>query len=173
MRHENVGLLVCALKKAGVVQHRDVNSYIHQIVCDDQKMKCMYGDCPECKIKLLPPLEPEMGRKEVTCYQWQTVRKDDGSTVTEKVAMTKDGFDAYAYLEKLLKPRFTTHVYNIHHQYNAIKDLRKNLDDDECLIHIDFSENYTAEYSSAVQSTHFGASRRQISLHTGMVCRTE
>jgi hypothetical protein len=38
----------------------------------------------------------------------------------------------------------------------------------DVLIHIDFSENYIAKLSSAIQSAHFGASQRQITLHTGV-----
>ena len=33
---------------------------------------------------------------------------------------------------------------------------------------IDFSENYVAKYNEEVQSVHFGASKRQISLNTGV-----
>ncbi|KAF2887192.1 hypothetical protein ILUMI_18981 [Ignelater luminosus] len=33
---------------------------------------------------------------------------------------------------------------------------------------IDFSENYVTKYSTEIQATHFGASKRQISFHTGL-----
>ena len=36
-------------------------------------------------------------------------------------------------------------------------------------MHVDFSENYNCKYSNEIQSMHFGPSRRQISLHTGVV----
>ena len=37
------------------------------------------------------------------------------------------------------------------------------------MIHIDFSENYTCKFSSETQSVHFGASRQQASMHTGVI----
>ena len=37
----------------------------------------------------------------------------------------------------------------------------------ECMIHIDFAENYVAKISREIQSMHFGASQNQITLHTG------
>lgn len=35
-------------------------------------------------------------------------------------------------------------------------------------MHIDFSENYNTKYESEIQNVHSNASRRQISLHTGV-----
>lgn len=34
---------------------------------------------------------------------------------------------------------------------------------------MDFSQNYVAKYDKEIQSAHFGASNRQISLHTGLL----
>ncbi|CAC5383346.1 unnamed protein product [Mytilus coruscus] len=39
---------------------------------------------------------------------------------------------------------------------------------DECLLHIGFSENYVCKMSEEIQSMHFGASKKQLSLHTGV-----
>jgi hypothetical protein len=38
----------------------------------------------------------------------------------------------------------------------------------ECIVHIDFSENFTCKMSSEIQSMHFGASKHQLSLHTAV-----
>ncbi len=40
--------------------------------------------------------------------------------------------------------------------------------DHECLIHVDFSENYACKYSSEIQAVHF-ASNQQATLHTGVL----
>ena len=61
------------------------------------------------------------------------------------------------------------HRYRIDHQYKALKDLKDKLGDDEILFHVDFSENYGCKYNAEVQSMHFGGSREQVTLHTGMV----
>ena len=56
------------------------------------------------------------------------------------------------------------------HQYKIYKDLKQNIEDQvEVLFHIDFSENYGSKCSEEVQPMHFGASRKQISLHTGVL----
>lgn len=60
------------------------------------------------------------------------------------------------------------HEYRIVHQHRFRKQLIENLKPEECFILMDFSENYCCKYSSEIQAIHFGASRNQITLHTGM-----
>ena len=60
------------------------------------------------------------------------------------------------------------HFFNIGHQYKTLRFLRENLDEGEIMIHMDFSENYSCKYQKEIQSVHFGASQKQISLHTGV-----
>ncbi|CAH2014479.1 unnamed protein product, partial [Acanthoscelides obtectus] len=65
--------------------------------------------------------------------------------------------------------KFFVHQRNIIHQYSAINHLKQNLQDDDVLIHIDFSENYYTKYAEEIQAFHFGGSRAQLSLHTVVV----
>lgn len=64
-------------------------------------------------------------------------------------------------------PPFLKHLYNTEHQYQTMSEIRKNLKENELFIVIDFSENYNCKFSEEIQSVHFGASKKQISLHTG------
>lgn len=41
--------------------------------------------------------------------------------------------------------------------------------EDEIIIIRDFSENYTCKMSEEIQSAHFGASKNQFTLHTGVI----
>jgi hypothetical protein len=45
---------------------------------------------------------------------------------------------------------------------------RDNLKSNECAVLVDFSENYATKYETEIQSVHFGASRKQVTLHTGV-----
>lgn len=38
----------------------------------------------------------------------------------------------------------------------------------EVMVHVDFAENYDCKLNREIQSMHFGASKRQITLHTGI-----
>lgn len=49
------------------------------------------------------------------------------------------------------------------------KKCKETLSATECIIHCDFSENYLAKMSEAVQATHFGTSKQQFTLHTGVI----
>lgn len=61
------------------------------------------------------------------------------------------------------------HTARISHQYKTISSLKENLSESDTLIHMDFGENFTCKYGREPQSVHFGASREQITLHTGVL----
>lgn len=64
---------------------------------------------------------------------------------------------------------FKRHVYYYIHQSSLLKELKKNLKKEELIFRIDFSQNYVCKYNEEIQSAHFGASKKQISLHTGVI----
>jgi hypothetical protein len=49
-----------------------------------------------------------------------------------------------------------------------VRQKRENMNDDEAIVHIDFSENYMCKFNREVQSCHFGSANGQVSLHTGV-----
>lgn len=61
------------------------------------------------------------------------------------------------------------HIFNIRWQYSMYRKLRENLGPNECLIHVDFSENYSCQYAREIQAVHFGGSHKQATLHTGVL----
>lgn len=65
--------------------------------------------------------------------------------------------------------KFLDHQRNIVHKYKTMNNLKSNLQDDEVLIHVDFSENYSTKYAKEIQNFHFDGSRAQLSLHTLVV----
>ena len=48
------------------------------------------------------------------------------------------------------------------------RDLKSSLKENEVLLHIDLAENYLSKMSKEIQIMHFGASKSQITLHTGV-----
>ena len=62
-------------------------------------------------------------------------------------------------------PKLCWHIMVLRHQneaYQAIKEA------DACNMIVDFSENYKCGHTMAIQSSHFGASNQQLTLHTGV-----
>ncbi|KAL8592824.1 hypothetical protein ACOMHN_045978 [Nucella lapillus] len=54
---------------------------------------------------------------------------------------------------------YTRHLFNKTTQYNHFRHLRDNLQPNECIVHIDFSENYVGKMHKEIQAFHFGASQ--------------
>lgn len=112
--------------------------------------------------------------EETTCFQWKTKEESrliKGEAKEITVTASEQITDK---LESLIDtfcqemPRFKIHIYNITNQLNHYRALKENLKKTEALIHIDFSENFQCKLSKEIQGMHFGASQRQITLHTGM-----
>lgn len=61
------------------------------------------------------------------------------------------------------------HIYNIKVQYKSYRAAIDNLKNNEIVLHVDFSENYNCKHFEEVQSHHFGGSRKQVTLHTGVM----
>ena len=49
------------------------------------------------------------------------------------------------------------------------RSLRSNLSPPNCIIHIDFSENFSCKFSSEIQAVHLGGSHSQVTLHTAVL----
>ena len=64
---------------------------------------------------------------------------------------------------------FRRHNFNIYHQFTMHRDMKRPLEENVCVIHVDFSENWNFKYTSEIQSMYFGASQNQATLHTGML----
>ena len=172
------------LHREGIIPSSSQSEQYNQLVCDKESKTCMYGTCGNCKDNRLPPISHEADCREVTYSQWVTKEKEftkrsEGEQETRKAKVTvKESREItigelYLKFETDLKPRFTTHTFNIGHQYRTLRSLKEQMSADEVTVHVDFSENYTCLYGAEIQSVHFGGSHRQASLHTGVYYTTK
>ncbi|WAR24778.1 hypothetical protein MAR_038447 [Mya arenaria] len=170
--YENLNYKIQTSYKENMVHSKDANVLINEIVCTQENKECMYRECRQCEDKQLS-CENADG-KQVLWNMWKNQRIDkekDGKktvvnkTVKEKVQGTKETLADE--LNKELS-RACRHVFNIRHQYKSLKYLQQKMTHEEIMVHIDFSENYNTKYANEIQSVHFGASKQQISLHTGI-----
>ncbi|XP_061598342.1 uncharacterized protein LOC133461445 [Cololabis saira] len=169
-RHENLQFMANALQSQGLLSSRNIEEMSEATMCDTKAKTCAYGECGECLLTCYPTLKTP-GEEIIGLSQWMSekVTKDEKvSTVTVKREITKTEQDLNTeFQERLLL--FRRHVFNIKWQFNAYRELRTSLKNSECLVHIDFSENYSCKYSQEIQSVHFGGSHQQASLHTGVL----
>lgn len=61
------------------------------------------------------------------------------------------------------------HVFNIKAQFRNFRKCLENLQSDEVVLVVDFSENYSCKYEKEIQGHHFVGSRNQVSFHTIVV----
>lgn len=169
-RHENLQFMANALQSQGLLSSRNIEEMSEATMCDPKAKSCAYGECGECLLTCYPMLKTP-GEEIIGLSQWMSekITKDEKvSTITVKREITKTEQDLNAeFQERLLL--FRRHVFNIKWQFDAYRELRMSLKNNECLVHIDFSENYSCKYSQEIQSVHFGGSHQQASLHTGVL----
>lgn len=113
----------------------------------------MYKECKKYEKKKLEfECEDDIRGKQVWVYAWKNRHeericvKPNGEkrkfsvqvTVKEKVFFTLENL--LDEMNKLMTSKVCRHLYNIRHQYAQVKSLKENLANNECIIHIDFSE---------------------------------
>lgn len=170
-KHENIAFLVTALKSNKVIKYGDIGNLLKDIVCSVRKEECMMGLCPRCNVK---EINFDTGNdEEIKFYKWQTVtevKNVKGITKPYKHVEKTTMMEKKSVVVNLFKKELVTfkkHVFFMIHQAKMLKSKTEMPGKDEIIFQVDFSQNYIAKYASEIQSMHFGASQKQISLHTG------
>ena len=168
--HENLEFMAIKLHDVAILQTRNIEQLADNISCDPKSKSCMYGECQTCRDSI--PEINDFGQEDEVIYtQWRTVAeplptdKERTFNITTKV---KEKATKQILLERFQSSltKFRRHLYTIRHQFSSCRELRRRLSPSECVIHIDFSENFSGKFGSEIQSVHFGGSHKQVTLHT-------
>ena len=170
---ENLRFKAESLQKIKAVPDGSIENLVKHVACNAKSQTCMYNNCGICKEKSFE-VSNDIINDTVTWHAWRAAEKEivkDGkdkqiSVVVKELQSGTVGDLLEVFSSDLL--RYKRHFFNIYNQFQYYRGLKSNLKEDECLIHVDFSENYTCKMSSEIQSMHFGASKPQISLQTGI-----
>lgn len=176
--HENIILLSKSLVINNIVAQKNIYKIIDSIVCEPRTENCMLRKCSKCKNKTVK-INTEKDRNEELSYKkWVTKKENRISAKTKKeisvqLTVKETIVTTVADIEEnfqsdLLIP-FMAHLQRIIHQSKIAKDIKETLSECDLYILMDWSENYLCKYAQEPQSVHFGASRQQVSLHTGMI----
>lgn len=173
-KHENMDLLITSLKRNRIIKENTTTEILSSICCDIFKVECLQRTCPICRNRHLNYQEFD-NSKDVVYWAWKKIKKnykkngvDKIAINVEKVRITVKPLQLINIFEDNLKP-FLTHCSNIRNQSQAFKHYKQNMTEKDCVVHIDFSENYSTKYGSEIQSVHFGGSRQQFTLHTSVI----
>ncbi|KAL1258954.1 hypothetical protein QQF64_009531 [Cirrhinus molitorella] len=177
--HENLGFLVEKLHSLRLIGSTDLEEMAESVCCDPNSKDCMYNECPACKNKDFPVACGGDMQASVCFTQWTTktvVREKNKEGKKEKVpvkmTVKKRSETSLQNLLEIFQQQLTNfkrHLFNIKQQFTYFQELKKSMTDHECLIHVDFSENYACKYSSEIQAVHFASNQHQATLHTGVL----
>lgn len=173
VKHENFNFMVTKLNRLKQVTARSTSELIKQYSCDLTSYKCMFGECLKCKS--IDTISGDSDLDTIISYwQWQSqqetriVRGENKIIrMTNKVMISSSIKDLKTALGAAI-PEMKKHLYGIHANNKEKKGTKENLKANEIMMQIDFSENYVTKYAQEIQSVHFGASKAQLSLHTGV-----
>ena len=70
--------------------------------------------------------------------------------------------------EIIFREKFCRHCYNIYRQFSELKFMKKNLEENEVILSVDFSRNYENKQVHEVQSVYFG--HENFTLYTAACC---
>lgn len=173
-KHDNIQFQADRLHELKIIEAKRVEDNIKYVVRDEKSLNCMYGIC-KCENRM--PFAPTVAlNTDIWWHQWNTVQEKYSKDGQEKTALkyvrskvTGTVLQLQESFLQALKQELSPHVFNIRHQYQAYRKLKHDIAEDSAIVHIDFSENWTCKYASAIQSTHFGAANQQVTLHTGVL----
>lgn len=128
-----------------VLSTQDVNQLVATICCNDDQ-KCAYRECQQCGQKKVPLQNHDPGQ-QVKWKKWITRRverpnKKKGSedkTTTVSVTLREEQQCSLSALivdfqEQIAK--IARHLFNIKHQYKALRTLSENSEDSEVVINV-------------------------------------
>ncbi|XP_054278012.1 uncharacterized protein LOC128996630 isoform X2 [Macrosteles quadrilineatus] len=203
VKHANFDLMIRPLARNHILKVKSTKEVLKNIACSVESKDCMYGTCDKCKSKSIKDSAMDLTNvnveDEITYCKWvrkkvdkikkgkpkneSTIRENDAGNVSENKNVTQCTIVVkekkrckIRYLIDQLNsylPQFCIHVYNAYHQRVFLNGAKKDLKTNEILIVVDWSENYLCRYAEEIQSMHFGGSRSQISLHTGVLYTKE
>lgn len=171
--HSNMDYIISALKYHKIIDQKDAKEVVETLCCNNlYSVRCLQRNCLECQDKTVLFNEFN-GSMDVFYYSW-VVQKDQYTDKTgnnkfvNRVVKLRKRASALELVNSLSKilAKFMSHEAIILNQYSALKYLKSTMGEDEVLLQVDFSENYSLKYAEEIQSFHFGGSRKQITLHT-------
>ena len=150
---------------------------LRQNVCSMNNKECMKGKCDKCKGQSVYSVTKNISehvKKQPWCRKSEKRTVGTAKEPTEKLITFTIKEEVNGTVESLLKVFETqlakqkVHTYNLRAQFRYFKKKQESLAKNECMIHIDYPESYNCRLNTEVQSIHFGASKKQLTLHTGV-----
>lgn len=161
--HENIDLILQGLSRLGTSDCISSEEAVAQTVCSLDSCKCIDRVCDSCGVTELTDrlFEGQDEDDSILYYQWQKVEG-----VVKKNLVDCTIAEAKEDLQAQLRP-FSRHVYNIRRQFQELRHLKEQLNQDEIIIHEDFSENFQLKHQREIMKSHW--SNESVTVFTAVV----
>nr|CAH7768591.1 unnamed protein product [Callosobruchus chinensis] len=163
----NMALLVQSLQRMEVFAEGNVSDVIGAFCCEQKTAKCLLRERMQCKennIIYKPYETTQIGH----FFKWTTKKECFLTKNLKQRSYIKPLREIIIEFEASVT-KFLKHKGRSLHQHIQISRKKADLKQNEIMIHMDFSENYSLKYAEETQAFHFGGSRQQICLHTVVI----
>ena len=155
VNHENPKLMLEALEL-----DLDSKELMGKLVCSIDNVDCCISDCAECPEDdaLYEYLMENIPDEQVTYSEWVSIPEEGTQLVKTTQHITEFIPKLIGHLKKLVTHRFINKSQN---EYS--KKLKNELREKECILLMDFAENYSSVTQNEIQAGHFW--KKQPTLH--------
>ena len=171
---ENTILLAKALNKSAHTKKipTDPHAIVQHYCCEEETDDCLLGSCQNCAVHGLTcadfydddnddnggrdsdasdSSETNSRSQEIKFYTWM---KNDEDHLTKMLATEEIEDCLRIWQEKVT--HLKRHIHTKRKQQQEYNRIKNNLQTNEILIHLDYSENYKSKQQNAIQSAYFG-----------------
>ena len=155
VNHENPKLMLEALEL-----DLDSKELMGKLVCSIDNVDCCISDCAECPEDdaLYEYLMENIPDEQVTYSEWVSIPEEGTQLVKTTQHITEFIPKLIGHLKKLVTHRFINKSQN---EYS--KKLKNELREKECILLMDFAENYSSVTQNEIQAGYFW--KKQHTLH--------
>ena len=133
---ENVVYLSKALAQNGKDLPSNPHDLVEKFSCDSSKRECMYtNECDVCNVCISPENFERFNERNF--YSWQKV---DGKV--RKTCLTASHRELVNMFNTQM-PVLKKHIFVKREQNTFYNNVKDNLEENEVLVHVDYSENYS------------------------------
>ena len=153
-RHQNMALLMKALKREGVDAPANPEKFLTRETTIDQDTA-------------------SIDEHDIMYEQWKRVTIEDKDKKKFVMRIVKITTKKMAFVEHLkqVTTEFQAHVDRMRNQYDEIRRLKNTLPAHHAVVHMDFAENYTCRTVDEIQSAYWN--QTAVTLHPSVVYTQE
>jgi len=126
----------------------------------------MYGECSNCQYRVVSAVDQTCSDDRTFYYKWSTktekrIKETDRTEIDVKITAKKKVDCTHQEMVSTLNSQlpYKQHAYRVYHQQARLNEMKSQLSQNECILVIDFSENYVGMHQKpkVCTSVHQGS----------------